>query len=159
MQQSTNFPVPTVDLPATKFRAVMDTNVLGPFLCAREAFKIMKTQSQGGRIINVGSIAAISPRPDTAAYTASKYALVGLTQSLALDGRSHGIAVGIVHPGNVLSDMISAEEEARRRALGEDFMPPEAVADTVLHVTLLPRNTTVLELTVMPTVQPLIGRG
>ena len=88
---------PSVDLTAAEFSKVMDVNVLGPFLCSREAFKCMQQQEapKGGRIINVASISAMSPRPDSAAYATSKAALLGLTQSFALDGREHGIAVGV----------------------------------------------------------------
>ena len=164
-----NAPAPTVDLTAAAFSNVMAVNVLGPFLCSREAFKHMQTpsaaagdaaaaKSRGGRIINVGSISAMSPRPHSAAYTTSKYALQGLTHSLALDGRAHGIAVGVVHPGNVISEMLSPEEIARRQA-SEGFITPEDVAASVTHMAALPETANVLEMTVIPTTQPLVGRG
>lgn len=151
-------PTPTEDLPAASFSKLMAVNVTGGFICSKEAFKIMKKQ-KSGRIINVGSIAAISPRPDAVAYTVSKFAISGLTQSLALDGRPHNIAVGVVHPGNVLSDLITPAEVAQRKANGEDFMDPMVVANAVLHMCSLPPNSTCLEVVLMPTVQPLIGRG
>merc|ERR1711971_196022 len=106
---------------------LMGVNVTGAFLCAREAFKLMKKHGEGGRVINIGSIAAKGTRPDAVAYTTSKFAISGLTESLALDGRAHKIAVGIVHPGNVLSDLTTPEEVAQRRAQGEDFMDPRVV--------------------------------
>ena len=63
------------------WRAVVDTNLTGCFLCAREAFRAMKSQCpQGGRIINNGSISAHVPRPHAAAYTATKHAVTGLTK-------------------------------------------------------------------------------
>jgi len=151
-------PTKTEDLPAEKFNRLMNVNVTGAFICAKEAFKTMKKRG-GGRIVNIGSIAAIAPRNDAVAYTVSKFAMEGLTKSLALDGRDHNIAVGVVHPGNVLSDLITPADVAARRAKGEDFMDPKVVADSVLHICSLPAGTTILEIVVMPTVQPLIGRG
>jgi NAD(P)-dependent dehydrogenase (short-subunit alcohol dehydrogenase family) len=146
----------TVDMPADDFMKVMNVNVLGPFLCAREAMKRMK-QKKAGRIINIGSISAISSREDSAPYTASKFAMAGLSQSLSLDGRPHGIAVGIVHSGNVKSDMLTEEQLAKRSF--EGFLDADNVAACVVTMACLPITANVLELTVTPTPQPLVGRG
>lgn len=145
------------ELTSADFDNVMAVNVRGSFLCAREAFKHMR-RSGGGRIINVGSISAFSPRPNSAPYTTSKFALQGLTRSLALDGRVHNIAVGAVHPGNVESELLSAAEIERRKE-AEGFITPVSVAECVLHMASMPYSTNVLELTVLPTRQPLVGRG
>jgi NADP-dependent 3-hydroxy acid dehydrogenase YdfG len=144
-------------LSAEQFRQVLDVNVTGAFLCSREALKQMKTK-EGGRIINIGSISAYSPRPNSVAYTTSKFALDGLSKSLSLDARSHNIAVGIIHPGNVMSDMLSAEEVERRSKL-EGFMEPSDVANCVLSMASLPYSTNLLEMTVIPTTMPFVGRG
>ena len=112
----------------------------------------------GGRIVNVGSLAAFSPRPSSAPYTTSKFALRGLTESLALDGRAHNIGVGAVHPGNVISDLLTAEQIAARTDT-EGFITADDVASTVLTMVELPASANVLELTVMPTKQPFQGRG
>lgn len=152
-------PTKTEDVSAADFSRLLSVNVTGGFICAKEAFKIMKKQKEGGRIVNIGSIASDSPRPDQVSYTVSKFAVAGLTKSLALDGRAHKIAVGAVHPGNVLSDLISPEDVAARKAAGEDFMDPMVVGNAVLHMCCLPANSTILEITVMPTVQKLVGRG
>ena len=145
--------------------SVLGVNVIGAFLCSREVMKRMiqrnkmsKNDVVGGRIINIGSISATSPRPNSVAYTTSKFALQGLTQSLALDGRAHHIAVGIIHPGNVISELLS-KEEIRTRSLTEGFIQPEDVAQCVVTMSTLPYSTNVLELTVIPTSQPFIGRG
>lgn len=150
-------PGATIDLTASDFDRVMKVNVLGPFLCAREALKRMKTQG-GGRIINMGSISAQSPRPDGAAYTTSKFALSGLSQSLALDARQYNVGVGIVHPGNVRSELLSPEVIAEREK-AEGFINPEDVAQCVVTMASMPYSANILELTVMPTRQPLVGRG
>lgn len=165
------------DLTAKDLETVLGTNVVGAFLCSREALKRMKVEASsspsfqstqppsdsaggggGGRIINIGSISAQSPRPNSVTYTTSKFAMLGLTQSLALDARAHGVAVGIIHPGNVVSDIISAED-LKVRGATEGFLQPEDVAQCVLTMAMLPYSANVLELTVIPTTQPLVGRG
>jgi len=146
------------DLTIDQFNNVMNVNVTAPFLCSREAIKQMKARNVGGRIINIGSLSCMSSRPDATSYTTSKFALLGLTHSLALDCRSHGIVVGIVHPGNVMSGLLSKEMvEAREKT--EGFISKEDVAAAVLTMANLPYHANIFELTVMPTKQPLIGRG
>ena len=77
------------ELRIEQWRAVVDTNLTGVFLCTQHAFRLMKTQMpRGGRIINNGSISAHVPRPGSAAYTATKHAVTGLTKSTSLDGRA-----------------------------------------------------------------------
>jgi NAD(P)-dependent dehydrogenase (short-subunit alcohol dehydrogenase family) len=152
----TAVPGATTELSAADFDWVMKVNVTGPFLCSREAMKQMK--GEGGRIINIGSISSESPRPDSAPYTTSKFAIRGLTQSLALDGRQYNIAVGMIHPGNVRSSLLSEEEIARREA-AEGFIEPEDVANCVVTMANMPNSANVLELTVIPTRQALVGRG
>lgn len=147
----------TTNIAGPDFARALNVNVLGPFLCSREALKRMKVK-QGGRIINVGSISAISPRPNSAPYTTSKFAIMGLTQSLALDARSHNVAVGMINPGNVFSAIMSADEASRREKM-EGFLRAEDVADCVLTMARLPYSANVLEMTVIPTRQPLVGRG
>jgi NAD(P)-dependent dehydrogenase (short-subunit alcohol dehydrogenase family) len=147
----------TEHLSREDFSWVLNVNVVGPFLCSREALKRMKLK-QGGRIINIGSISAMSPRPHSAPYTTSKFALAGLTQSLALDARPYNVAVGIIHPGNVLSALISPEDAALREQT-EGFLQPDDVANCVLTMASLPYSANVLEMTVLPTRQPLVGRG
>merc|ERR1712151_847522 len=99
-------PTPLEDLSLAAWQRCIDTNLTGAFLCTQEAFKLMKKQvPRGGRIINNGSVSADRPRPLTAAYTASKHAVTGLTKSTALDGRPFDIACGQIDIGNALTDM------------------------------------------------------
>lgn len=144
---------------------VLTVNVTGPFLCAREFFKQFQNETaqarafvEPRRIINIGSIAAIAPRPHSAPYTASKFGMLGLHQCLSVDGRPLGIGVGIIHPGNVPSNLYSPEVIAAREPL-EGFCTPADIAACCLTMALLPPTSNVHELTVQPTKQPLIGRG
>ena len=151
-------PGPTHEMSVEDFDRVLRVNVTGPFICSKAAINMMKSKGKGGRIINIGSLSAHSPRPDQAPYTTSKFALLGLTNSLALDCRKDNIAVGIINPGNVSSDILTPEE-IETRGSAEGFMSAEAVADSVVAMSSLPYNANVLEMTVLPTRQPFIGRG
>jgi NAD(P)-dependent dehydrogenase (short-subunit alcohol dehydrogenase family) len=145
-------------LSGEEFERVLKVNVLGSFLCARETLRRMKERGKGGRIINVGSLASHRSRPHAAAYTTSKFALRGLTESLALDARKYQVAVGMIHPGNVVSELLTAEERYERQQ-AEGFLEAEHVAQCVLTMVSLPYTANVLELTVLPNQQPYVGRG
>ena len=161
---------PIVDVSADTFRAVMEVNLIVPFILSKYAMSKMATPS-GGRIINIGSIAGESPRLHSVPYTTSKYALGGLTRCLSIEGRylaqttksSNADEVGVVavcqiNPGNVRSAIMSAEEAARREK-EEGFVEATDLAKIVATVANLPNSANVLESTVMPTRQPLVGRG
>ena len=152
------------DLTIDEWRAVVDTNLTGAFLCTQEAFKIMKAQSpQGGRIINNGSISAHSPRPNSAPYTATKHAITGLTKSTSLDGRKYNIACGQIDIGNAATSMAEGMKKGVPQANGsiavEPTMDPEQVARAVVYMASLPLDANVLFLTVMATKMPFVGRG
>ena len=140
----------------------VNVNLNGMFLCAREAFGIMRHQDpQGGRIINNGSIAAHVPRPNSVHYSATKHAITGLTRSLSLDGRSFGIACGQIDIGNARTQMVQGLVDAAQAA-GETPDPTMAVEDaarSVLHMATLPPEANVQFMTVMATTMPYIGRG
>ncbi|MDX1820462.1 MAG: SDR family oxidoreductase [Paracoccaceae bacterium] len=146
------------------FRAVLDVNVTGVFLCARAAFARMRAQDpQGGRIINNGSISSHAPRPGTIAYTAAKHAVTGITRALSLDGRAFGIACGQIDIGNAMSGMADRMAKGVMQADGsiraEAMIDVSVVADSVLHMASLPDGANVQFLTVMPATMPFIGRG
>jgi NAD(P)-dependent dehydrogenase (short-subunit alcohol dehydrogenase family) len=157
-------PVPLEDLTYEQWRAVVDVNLTGPFLCTQAAFRIMKEQSpRGGRIINNGSISAHVPRPRSAPYTATKHAITGLTKSTALDGRAYDIACGQVDIGNADTDMTARMKQGIPQANGETMVEPtmavENVARAVVYMASLPLDANVLFLTVMATKMPFVGRG
>ncbi len=102
-------PVNLEDLTYEQWKAAVDTNLTGPFLCTQHAFRIMKNQKpMGGRIINNGSISAHTPRPNSAPYTSTKHAITGLTKATSLDGRKYDIACGQIDIGNAATPMVSA---------------------------------------------------
>ncbi len=157
-------PVLLEDLPYEKWKAVVDTNLTGAFLCTQEAFKIMKSQEpRGGRIINNGSVSAHSPRPNSAAYTATKHALTGLTKVTSLDGRKYDIACGQIDIGNAATEMTSRMGRGVPQANGSVMPEPtfdvHHVARAVVYMATLPLDANVQFMTIMATKMPLIGRG
>jgi NAD(P)-dependent dehydrogenase (short-subunit alcohol dehydrogenase family) len=158
-------PAVTIDeLTVAQWRAVVDTNLTGSFLCARAAFALMKSQSpRGGRIINNGSISAYTPRPFTAAYTATKHAISGLTKSLSLDGRAFDIAAGQIDIGNAATEMTEKMTRGMPQANGQVAVEPrmnvEDVARAVVYMAGLPLSANVQNMTVMATTMPFVGRG
>jgi len=159
--------VPGVEIDALsveQWKAVVDINLTGYFLCAREAFRMMKTQDpRGGRIINNGSISAHAPRPNSAAYTATKHAVTGLTKSIALDGRRYDIACSQIDIGNARTEMAAPMAQGVAQANGqiavEPLMDLAHVASAVLYMASLPLDTNVQFMTIMATKMPFVGRG
>jgi NAD(P)-dependent dehydrogenase (short-subunit alcohol dehydrogenase family) len=156
--------VPIDELPYETWKAVVDVNLNGMFLCAQAAFGLMKRQKpQGGRIINNGSISAHTPRPMAIAYNATKHAVSGLTKSIALDGRPHDIACGQIDIGNALTEMARRMTQGVRQADGriavEPTMDPDEVGAAIVHMASLPLSTNILTMTIMATTMPFVGRG
>jgi NAD(P)-dependent dehydrogenase (short-subunit alcohol dehydrogenase family) len=152
------------DLPFEQWQASVATNLTGTFLCTQQAFRLMKAQTpQGGRIINNGSISAHVPRPNSVAYTATKHAVTGITKAAALDGRKYGIAVGQVDIGNVTSDMTATMVAGVPQADGsikpEPRMAMDSVVATFMTMADLPPEANILNVTVMATTMPFVGRG
>ena len=156
--------VPMDELPVERWKDVIDTNVTGVFLCARAAFGLMRRQNpQGGRIINNGSISAHTPRPFSSPYTASKHAVLGLTKTIALDGRDFNIVCSQIDIGNALTELSARMTKGVRQANGtmatEPMMDVEHVAQAVRYMAGLPLSTNVLNMTVMASQMPFVGRG
>jgi NAD(P)-dependent dehydrogenase (short-subunit alcohol dehydrogenase family) len=156
--------LPLDELTIDQWRAVVDVNLTGAFLCTQQAFRLMKRQDpRGGRIINNGSISAYSPRPNSAPYTASKHAVTGLTKSTSLDGRKFDIACGQIDIGNAVTPMTARFATGTLQASGETAVEPrldvEHVVRAVIYMASLPLEANVQFLTVMATKMPFIGRG
>ena len=155
---------PLEDLDLENWRATLDVNLTGTFLCLQAAFRLMKNQTpQGGRIINNGSISAHAPRPNLAAYTATKHAVTGLTKAAALEGRRHNIACGQIDIGNAATPLASAMTggalQADDTTAVEPTMDVAAVARAVVYMASLPLEANVLFMTIMATQMPYVGRG
>ena len=156
--------MPLEDLTYEQWKAVVDANLTGSFLCTQEAFKIMKAQTpRGGRIINNGSISAHAPRPNSAPYTSTKHAITGLTKSTSLDGRKYDIACGQIDIGNAATDMTARMKGGVPQANGsvevEPTMDVANVADAIVYMASRTLDANVQFLTVMATKMPFVGRG
>ena len=152
------------DLPFEQWQASVAANLTGTFLCLQQAFRMMKAQQpQGGRIINNGSISAHAPRPNSIAYTATKHAITGITKTAALDGRKYGIAVGQIDIGNVASDMtarmVGGVPQADGSIKPEPRMAMDNVVATFMTMAKLPLDANILNVTVMASAMPFVGRG
>ncbi len=157
-------PRPLDEVPLQEWQSVVAVNLTGVFLCSREAFRVMREQDpQGGRIINNGSISAQVPRPLSAAYTATKHAVTGLTKSTSLDGRPYGIACGQIDVGNAATELTERMAQGVLQADGsvrpEPRMDVDDVARAVLLMAGLPPGANVASLTVLATAMPYVGRG
>lgn len=156
--------IPMDELPLETWFKVINTNVTGVYLCARAAFGLMRRQvPQGGRIVNNGSISAHTPRPFTAPYTASKHAVTGLTKALALDGRAFHIVASQIDIGNALTELSERMTRGVLQANGsvapEPMMAATHVADAVRHIAAMPLEVNILNMTVMASAMPFVGRG
>ena len=157
-------PVPIDELALEHWQRVVGVNLTGAFLCAQQAFRLMKAQEPpGGRIINNGSVSAQVPRLHSAPYTATKHAITGLTKSLSLDGRAFGITCGQIDIGNALTPLTARFHQGVPQADGT--VKPEPTFDAadagraVAYMAGLPPDTNVLTMTVMANAMPFIGRG
>ncbi|WP_175945754.1 SDR family oxidoreductase [Caballeronia sp. BCC1704] len=159
-----NPPGPFEDWTPEQWQGVVNVNLNGMFYCLQQAFRTMRAQSpRGGRIINNGSISASAPRPNSAAYTATKHAVAGLTKSASLDGRKYDIAVGQIDIGNALTELSERMSRGVPQANGEIAVEPmmdvKIVGQSVLYMSNLPLEANVLFHTVMATKMPFVGRG
>jgi NAD(P)-dependent dehydrogenase (short-subunit alcohol dehydrogenase family) len=156
--------VPLEELTLEQWRAVVDVNLTGAFLCTQQAFRLMKHQNpRGGRIINNGSISAHTPRPNSAPYTATKHAITGLTKSTSLDGRPFDIACGQIDIGNASTPLTArfttGVPQANGQVATEPVIDVAHVARAVVYMAGLPLDANVQFMTLMATKMPFIGRG
>ncbi len=152
------------DLEVARWRAIVDVNLTGAFLCTQAAFRLMKAQSpRGGRIVNNGSISAHAPRPNSAPYTSTKHAITGLTKATSLDGRKYDIACGQIDIGNAETDMTGRMKAGVPQADGsvrpEPLMDLDHVARAIVYMATLPLDANVQFMTIMATKMPFVGRG
>ena len=117
---------PIVDLDPKMFQKALDVKVTGTFLCSQAALRQMISQGQGGKIINISSAAGKRGAPNTLAYNAACFALIGMTQSMAREVGPHGININCVCPGTTATSRTDFytreiwEERAASAALGRN---------------------------------------
>lgn len=146
---------PVEDLSFDAWNRVLGACLTGTFLCTREAFRRMKPRGRG-RILNIGSISAQRPRLNSAAYTAAKFGVQGLTHATALEGRDHGICVSCLHPGNVL---VERRINSGLASDEEPMMSVEAISRAAFTMLTMPPHVNFLEAIVLPNQQLYVGRG
>ena len=145
---------PIVDMSLEEWRRVIDANLTSVFLTGREALRRMKPRGRG-RVISIGSVAARSPRANAAAYVAAKFGLDGLTRSMALEGRDHGVAVSVLHPGFTVTGF-GPDADGQP---GHNAMDPRDIAQIVVLMASLPDQHNLLEALTLPLGMPFLGRG
>jgi NAD(P)-dependent dehydrogenase (short-subunit alcohol dehydrogenase family) len=156
--------IPLEDLTFEQWKTVVDINLTGVFLCIQESFRVMKAQTpRGGRIINNGSVSSHAPRPNSAPYTSTKHAVMGLTKSASLDGRKYDIACGQIDIGNAATEMAMKMATGVPQADGsikvEPLMDVKHVGETILYMANMPLEANVQFVTIMATKMPFVGRG
>jgi NAD(P)-dependent dehydrogenase (short-subunit alcohol dehydrogenase family) len=133
--------VPVVELPEETWRRLLDVNLTGAFLISKAVAQVLVRQEQGGRIVNIASVAGKVGMARSAAYSASKFGLIGFTQSLAQELAPHRVNVNAVCPGLIATartgGLLSNEERATRtlqRVPAGRVGTPEDVAGLVLFL-------------------------
>jgi NAD(P)-dependent dehydrogenase (short-subunit alcohol dehydrogenase family) len=150
---------PVEEMTLAYWQSVIDVNLTAVFLCSREAVKIMKAQG-GGRIINMGSISARSTRPNSSAYTATKFAVDGFTRSLTQEGRAYGVVASIIHPGSTATGFTQGRPAGAGATPKDYVMAPEEVARVAVLMCTLPPEVNLFDATILPNHQPsFLGRG
>ena len=149
--------IPTLDLSLADWQRSIDVMLTGPFLCGREAMRVMVKQKRG-RIINIVSVSSRRPRPNTIGYAAAKFGLHGITQSMALDGREHGLPVSHIAPG-ITESHLSGATGARPARHATQMMKAEEIAEIALLIARLPDETNLMEAFVLPIGMPFLGRA
>ena len=155
---------PLHELPPEEWTATFQVNVRAPYLMIR-AFAPMMIRAKAGHIINISSLAGKNPFPSGAAYAASKWALNGLTYSVAEELRPHGIRVSVVAPGSVNTGFghqagdqstvpDSAEEDKKAQEKNARKIQPQDVAEVVAMLVTQEPQSFVSEVLMRPTQKP-----
>ena len=137
-----------VDMPLADWQKILDLNLTSVFQCIQAVLPIMRQQKHGA-IVNVASIAAKQAFPKWGAYSASKFALLGMTQALAAEEQSHGIKVMSICPGSVNTPLWDTVEANFNR---ESMLQESTVAESIIYLLSLPANAIVTDMVLMPNV-------
>jgi NAD(P)-dependent dehydrogenase (short-subunit alcohol dehydrogenase family) len=137
---------PAVDVKPADWDQLLAVNLRAAFLCCRAVLPGMMARRRG-TIINIGSVVTSRTLTGTAAYTASKYGLLGFSRVLAEEMRPHGVRVGVLSAGATDTPLWDAVAEAPARAR---MLRPERVAEAAVLMAALPAGATLEELTLLP---------
>ncbi len=143
------YTAPIATIPLADWQRVLNLNLTAPFLCAQAVLPGMR-QMRRGTIINVISIAGKQTFPEWGAYCASKFGLMGMTQALAQEERSHGIRVMAFCPGPVDTALWDSET-VQANFDRSQMLRVDQVADSLVQLALLPAGAVVDEMVLMPT--------
>lgn len=139
----------TAEIDLEEWRAMIETNVNGPFYCVRAALPTLRAQ-QSGHIVNVSSISGYYPLPQGPGYAASKHALTGFSESLFQELRGDGIKVTTVFPGSV-------DSASHRHDPAENHswkVQPREVGEAIRHVLETRRETLISRFEIRPLSRP-----
>jgi 3-oxoacyl-[acyl-carrier protein] reductase len=140
---------PIVNAKPEDWDATLKVNLRAPMILTRLVLPAM-LEKKGGAIINIGSISAKAGQANTAAYSASKFGLLGFTQSLFEEVREYGVKVSVILPGFVDTPLIPQNKRVDRSKM----IHPDDIAETVLYVLSSPLNSCPVEITVRPQQSP-----
>jgi 3-oxoacyl-[acyl-carrier protein] reductase len=139
--------------PKEDWDATLATNLTGPFLCARAAIPYLRARG-GGNIIAISSGAGKQGYPGLAAYSASKFGLMGFMQGLAGEVGPDNIKVSTIVPGSILTPFGDRPVEEKRAAAASDpgkkYLEPEDVAEAILYLLRQPARAWTQELNLWP---------
>jgi NAD(P)-dependent dehydrogenase (short-subunit alcohol dehydrogenase family) len=139
--------------PLVDWQETLATNLTAPFLCARAAIPHLRARG-GGAIVAVSSGAGKQGYPELAAYSASKFGLMGFMQGLAGEVSADGIKVSVVVPGSILTPFGGRSVDDKRAAMatdpGKKYLAPEDVAEAILFLLRQPRRAWTQELNLWP---------
>jgi NAD(P)-dependent dehydrogenase (short-subunit alcohol dehydrogenase family) len=156
---ATDVPGPVETLDPHDWDRVIAVNLTAPFLLTKAVWPHMR-RAGGGTIINVSSVAGRRGWANATAYCATKFALTGLTQSLAAEGRPHGIRACVIYPGAMATawgvwDSAQSDPSVGPDRAANEALPASEVADLIGWIAAAPANLVLNE----ATVTPLLERG
>jgi NAD(P)-dependent dehydrogenase (short-subunit alcohol dehydrogenase family) len=140
---------PSEDFSLETWRRVLETNLTGAFVCSQAAYPALKRRG-GGNIVAISSGAGRQGYPRMAAYSASKFGLIGLMQALAAEWGPDRIKVSTIMPGSILTDFGGRPAAERARDPGRKYISPDDVAEAICFLLTQPDRAWTQEMSLWP---------